>query len=167
MSEQSLKQVGGNICVVCSAPYQKSEVVPLYPGQEAVAKRRAALEEMRAEEKAARDALKAAGGEVRKEKRSECGDEKESKAAKKARLEALLSGGAGSKVGQINVTLGNTITKSGLLHVYPLAGGCSSRRMQIVAEHASVLTGMATLCRLSSSSSSSSSSSPHRILGAC
>jgi hypothetical protein len=129
VSEQSLKQVGGDICVVCSMSYQKCEVVPLYPGQEVVAKRRGALEEKRAEEKAARDALKAAGGEVRKEKRSESGDDKESKAAKKARLEALLSGGAGSKVGQINVTLGNTITKSGLsafVKVCPLAGGCPS-----------------------------------------
>ena len=126
MSEQSLKQVGGNICVVCSVPYEKSQVVPLYPGPEVVAKRKVALEEARAEEKATRDALKAAGGEAKREKRQECGDEKESKAAKKARVEALLSGGAGSKIGQINSTLGNTITKSGALIVPLLPASHSS-----------------------------------------
>jgi len=113
VSEQALKQVGGSICVVCSAPYAKKDVVPLYPGAEVVAQRRKALEETRAEEKAAREALKAAGADGKKDKRAATGaDDKDSKAAKKARLEALIGGGAGSKVGQVNGALSNTISKS-------------------------------------------------------
>jgi hypothetical protein len=113
VSEQSLKQVGGSICVVCSAPYTKKDVVPLYPGADVVAQRRNALEEARAEEKAAREALKAAGADGKKDKRAASGgDDIATKAAKKARVEALLGGGAGSKVGQVNGALSNTITKS-------------------------------------------------------
>jgi hypothetical protein len=161
VSEQSLKQVGGNICVVCSVPYEKSQVVPLYPGPEVVAKRKAALEEARAEEKAARDALKAAGGEAKREKRPECGDEKESKAAKKARVEALLSGGAGSKIGQINSTLGNTITKSGALIVPRLQASHSSLHPAPVC--ASTLTPDGRVPALTASSSHASKSKEDAI----
>ena len=115
VSEQSLKQVGGNICVVCSKPYEKDDVVPLYPPKEVVAQRRAALEQARAQDKAAREAAKAGGEEGRAEKRAAGVEEKESKTSKKARLEALLAGGAGSKVGATNASLKTAASHSALV----------------------------------------------------
>ena len=118
VSEQALKQVGGAVCVVCSSPYAKEDVVPLHPPKELREQRRAALEAARAAEKAARaagdhDAKR--GKKDAKEKRSAAvgADEMEAK-GKKPRLEVFLAGtAAGSKVGGVNsAALGNTISKA-------------------------------------------------------
>uniref|UniRef100_A0A7S0F3P5 Ubiquitin-like domain-containing protein n=1 Tax=Hanusia phi TaxID=3032 RepID=A0A7S0F3P5_9CRYP len=108
--EQALRHLGGDVCVICNAPFSKAkDVVHLTPPPDLLAQKRKALEEARVEEKLAREAAKSsenAGVENGKKRAMNAADASE----KKAKIEKLC--GAGMKVGEIHASLTNTIAKS-------------------------------------------------------
>eukprot|EP00960_Hanusia_phi_P070496 767321-Hanusia_phi.AAC.3 len=143
--EQALRHLGGDVCVICNAPFSKAkDVVHLTPPPDLLAQKRKvtssfhalarlllgslqALEEARVEEKLAREAAKSsenAGVENGKKRAMNAADASE----KKAKIEKLC--GAGMKVGEIHASLTNTIAKSANLGTEAHANKVGRRRVR-------------------------------------